>query len=149
MWQISENHSIPLRLWLEQDFSSLQRRRRAFGSAEDVKDSLRRALTDSRPSFVISAEGLSNQPISALSKFLQFLLEESEGAELKVVVYVRRLDRHLSSYVQQRLKGGSTLIDSLAEVKFVRYRERIGNLFDVFGRQKTPAFLKRPYGCLT
>lgn len=137
VWNIAPNHSVPLMVALDARLgpsSSPEPWRRFRGTAADVWPHLREALLASESTFVISAEGLAKQGSPRLRGLREFVADVVPDAQIRVVLYVRRPDRHLHSYVQQALKGGLTVRQALQDVAVLSYREQVGSMFDAFGR---------------
>ena len=137
VWRIAVNHNAPLRI----AFGRVTPRRAAewygrFGDREKVRRHLANAIERSQPSFLITSELLSTAAQAELATLRDWLRETAPNARLSIVVYVRRVDRHLSSFVQQQIRRGYTISQAIADTKIISYRDRIGVLFDVFGRDE-------------
>ena len=139
VWDIDENHSLPLQ-FLVRDFrrfkKSRQRERaaaaaRRYGTPEMVRERLISALKSSRPKFLISAEGLCLVSEAELRQFLRFIRHQS--SRIIVVAYVREPMSLAHTLAQQRLKGGETLDRIVSKVPFFSYRASLEKLFRVFG----------------
>lgn len=138
VWSISANHSIPLRLVFDAAGEGARGPLDAerFGDPASVVRHLADEIGRSRRNFVISAEAISAFHLASLERFAATLHEAAPGAEIRVVVYVRRPDRHAPSYVQQLLKRGHTIAHALDEMGVLKFRLRIGTLMKVFGRDR-------------
>jgi hypothetical protein len=102
------------------------------GKAEDVRAELAAAIAASEPTFVLSAEAVSHFRPDELATFSAFFRDL--GVQAKVLVYVRRPDSHSVSLVQQVLRDGRVLSKAVLRTDVLNYPERIGYLFEAFGR---------------
>jgi hypothetical protein len=102
------------------------------GDPAEIRASLASAIAASHPTFVLSAEAVSHFALDELESLVGLVRES--GAEAKAIVYVRRADRHAVSLVQQVLRDGRTLADAMVRTDTMSYRDRIGPLFEAFGK---------------
>jgi hypothetical protein len=137
-WSAAANHSWPLALALgvagqhEGGFAPYLRSHftLTYGDPAGLKESLKRELDASEGKFLLSAERASEFNKERLEN-LRGLLRA--GGETIVVFYVREPRGWLTSVVQQRLKEGVPIADSVARYRRLPFRSWIETLGGVFG----------------
>lgn len=135
-WSVAENHSWPLSLvhGQEADQSDIRdgaHKRRKYGHPAEIMRGLESELASDWRKFIISAERISSLT-GAQQKSLRDLVL-SHADEVKVVAYVREPRGWISSMVQQKLKVGMTIADSLSKYASLPYRMRMEPLLTTFG----------------
>lgn len=133
-WRVASNHSRPLRVAFGDAPFTRSGWAEPFSGPADVRNDLAASLRLAKSAFLVSGEGIGMFKRPCLKAMRRGLEEAAPEARQEVVVYVRRIDRHLNSFAQQKVQSGSTIAEVIADPSVVRYRERIGNLFRVFGR---------------
>lgn len=136
VWSIAANHSIPIRVAFDTTLDESGSRVVRFGDRHAIIRHLSDEIGRSRRSFVISAEAISGLDAISLEALASAMRKAAPGAAIPVIVYVRRLDRHAASYVQQVLKRGQLVADAIKDSAVLSFRSRIGNLMKVFGRDR-------------
>lgn len=136
VWRIEQNHNAALRVAFGKSRGARGEEWRArLGTPDAVRAHLRNALSGSARKFLLTSEILGMFPPADLTTMRDWLRATAPNARLAVIVYVRRLDRHLSSFAQHQIRRGHTIEQAIADTRIIRFRERIGHLFDIFGRQ--------------
>ena len=126
-WSAGRAHSAALPVALGESPADLPSWRRRKLPAGDLRAGLLAELAASE-TFVLSANisGYAPQRLRALLD-----LTSSDGAEVVAVYYVREPRAHLTSIVQQNLKGGLTIARALAEAE--PPAARLERLYAAFG----------------
>lgn len=138
-WSTAPNHSWPMALALdiagpdEGGFRPYLKPHFAltYGEPAALRDSLAHESRAGPGKFLISGEKISQFPKERLAALRR--LVDPGNAELAVIFYVREPRGWLSSLVQQRLKEGVPIAETVAKFRRLPYRSWIGTLGDAFG----------------